>query len=345
MSQRKNMPVVASGSVNKRYMAKPKLTVITKPISRWYDLLKFCQNIFLRLKKNNFRPKKYGGHFAVTRSIVEGMQKINADFNYNPSRIKDLSEVVFVPGGRQALKWALMMKQKGVIKKLVTGPNQVIYPREKKSLICSELIDLFLTNSQWIRDFYIEDAPMLKDHIGIWPAGVDTEFWKPNKQAGVERRVLIYAKRPIKKMLEACVKILKNNGFEAEVFLYGKYSLDDYIAALNSSGFLIHLVEQESQGISMLEAWSMDTPTLVWNPGYYHEINGVNYYSSSSPYLTEATGKFFRDIDQFEQVIRGGFNPHDFTPRKWVLENLSDEQSARWLLREIDNFFYKEKNN
>jgi glycosyltransferase involved in cell wall biosynthesis len=243
------------------------ITIITKPVSRIYDTLKFFQILLLKIQKKKIPNQKYGGHYAVTRSVVEGLGKIKADFNYNPKKLSDISDAVYVPGGYQALKWAIKMKRKGKIKKLIAGPNQVITPYDNDGIIKSKYIDLFLTNSEWVRDFYIEMAPELSDHIDIWPAGVDTEFWKPEKKSGIEKNVLIYYKRPIKKMFDECVKILKENGFAVEILYYGKYTTSEYKEALNRNNLLIHFVEQESKGISLAEAWSMDTPTIVWNPG------------------------------------------------------------------------------
>src|SRR5882757_3664812 len=93
-----------------------KLTVFTEPISAngfiprvksFLRPLKF----FLQGKKAP-QQKKYGGHYAVTRSLVEGLQKIGADFNYNPMREKDISENVIVLAGVERLKEAIELKNK-----------------------------------------------------------------------------------------------------------------------------------------------------------------------------------------------------------------------------------------
>ncbi|HBU06928.1 MAG TPA: hypothetical protein DEB09_02500 [Candidatus Magasanikbacteria bacterium] len=312
------------------------LTVITKPISRVYDILKWGQNIIKKIQGKPIKDSMYGGHFAVTRSVVEGLRKIGAEFNYNPKNLSKLGDTVYIPGGYQALKWAIKMKKKGKIKKLITGPNQVITPADNNGIIKSKYIDLFLVNSEWIKDFYIEDAPELGDHIDIWPAGVDTEFWKPNKESDIEKNVLIYYKRPIKKMFDECKKILENRGYNVEVIYYGKYTIEEYRESLNRNSFIVYLVEQESQGISLTEAWAMDTPTIVWNPGYYHNIDGVNYFSSSAPYLNSQTGKFFNGVKEFDELIKNELKKEEFLSRGWVLKNMSDEVCAQKLVLSID---------
>ena len=310
-----------------------KITVITKPISKVYNILKLFQIFYFKIFNKKIPDLKWGGHPAVTRSIVEGLEKIGAEFNYNPKNINNIGDVVYVPGGRQALKWAIKMKQKNKIKKLVAGPNHVVLPSEKGSLIKSKYIDLYLTNSQWVKDFYLEDSPELVEKIAIWPAGVNTDFWKPDGDKKEEKKVILYYKRPITKMFNECKKILELNGYDVETIYYGDYNIKEYREMLNCSTFLVHFVEQESQGLSLLEAWSMNVPTLVWNPGYYHFDNGKNYFSSSAPYLTENTGKFFKNSKDFEKIILDNFEINSYCPRDFVLKNMSDEVCAYKLIK------------
>jgi hypothetical protein len=315
------------------------ITVITKPISRIYDILKYFQILLLKIQKKKIPNQRYGGHYAVTRSVVEGLEKIKADFNYNPKKLSDMSEVVYVPGGYQALKWAIKMKKKGKIMKLIAGPIQVETPDDSNGIIKSKYIDLFLAISEWIRVFYIDMAPELSDHIDVWTVGVDTEYWKPKKQENISKNILLYHKRPIKRMFNECKKILENNGYNTEVLYYGKYTVEEYREALNRNSFVVHFVEQESQGICMAEAWSMDTPTIVWNPGYFIFNNGRNEYSSSSPYMTLKTGLFFRDYTDFETIVKNSLTNENFSPREWVIKNMSDEICAKRLLEIINKKF------
>ncbi|MEI7451736.1 MAG: hypothetical protein WCK37_00870 [Candidatus Falkowbacteria bacterium] len=317
------------------------ITVITKPVSGVYNFLKFGQNVIKRIQGKSIKDEKYGGHYAVTRSVVEGLQKIGADFNYNPRKISELGDTVYVPGGMQALKWAIKMKRKGLIKRLVVGPNLVVSPADNHGIVKSQYIDLFLVNSEWSRDVYVEIAPELKNHIDIWPAGVDTEYWKPNKKNDIEKNILMYYKRPIKKMFDECKKFLEDNGYKVEVIFYGKYTVNEYFEALNRNCLLIHFVEQESQGISLLESWTMDTPTIVWNPGYYHFENGANYISSSAPYLTSSTGLFFKDFVDFKLLFNNDLKKDDFSPRSWVMKNMSDEVCVSNLLEKFDKVIIK----
>ena len=95
---------------------------------------------------------------------------------------------------------------------------------------------------------------------------------------------------------------------------------------------MVGFTRDETQGIAFAEAWACDVPTFIWSnsePTYL----GVAYGGSTAPYLTDATGVFFSNVDDFRELLsrwdRGGF---DFKPRQWCRENMSDEVCARELL-------------
>src|SRR5947209_3178842 len=67
----------------------------------------------------------YRGHFAVTRSMVEGFQKIGCTVSYNPLRRADVGSIVVVPAGYSALRQAIRWKRAGAISTLIAGPNLV----------------------------------------------------------------------------------------------------------------------------------------------------------------------------------------------------------------------------
>jgi glycosyltransferase involved in cell wall biosynthesis len=182
---------------------------------------------------------------------------------------------------------------------------------------------------------YVQCAPELAKKIAIWPAGVDTDEWKP-QQKNESNTLLFYSKRPEKKLFEGCLEIAKYFGYRAKVLNYGNYSTTEYFNLLINVDFLIHFVEQESQGISLLESWAMDVPTLVWNPGIFQYKN-KNYEASSAPYLTEQTGRFFRDLEEFTLLFKqGNLDLSNYSPRNWVLENMTDEKCAQKLVKLYD---------
>ena len=137
--------------------------------------------------------------------------------------------------------------------------------------------------------------------------------------------------------MEKCKQKAEENGFEVIELQRGGYTLEDYKELLNKVDFLVHFVEQESQGISLSESWSMNVPTIVWNPGNW-SYNLMNIKCSSAPYLVKETGLFFRDEEDFSQIItKGQLKPEAFDARKWLICNLTDAKSAEILLNIVNS--------
>jgi hypothetical protein len=93
----------------------------------------------------------------------------------------------------------------------------------------------------------------------------------------------------------------------------------------------------ETQGIALAESWSMDVPTVVWDPQGEGEWRGRTFRSkSSAPYLSDSTGAAFRTIDDLETVLSRTLAslPH-FRPRAWVLEHMTDAICSEMLYRLI----------
>ncbi len=271
---------------------------------------------------------KYGGHYAVTRSVVEGLRKIGVTYNWNPNRSEDVFDTVVVLAGTDALEQAIRWKRSGKIHRLLAGPNLVVLPSEEKELITAKEIDVYMVNSDWTYKAYTEDAPELKRNCAIWPAGVDTEFWSLRGQAD-RSRILIYQKGTPQELLDGCKRSAEARGYSCEVMTYGSYDVETFRRILRTCRLGIFLSRSESQGLALAEAWSMDVPTLVWDSKSV-EYKGRIMKSSAAPYLSEKTGLFFQTPADLASVIERSQH-HQFSPRQWVIENMSDEVSARKL--------------
>ena len=83
----------------------------------------------------------------------------------------------------------------------------------------------------------------------------------------------------------------------------------------------------ESQGLALAEAWSMDVPTLVWSPNQEHsEVPGL--FPTGAPYLTGATGKYWKDLSDLREILSVGF-AGQFSPREWILNNMTNKLAAK----------------
>jgi len=332
----------------KSWWLKPKtndleISVVTDPIP--IDFYRVTEGIKSSLRKarnvsrNLFSPlpaylvSEYRGHPAVTRSIVQGLEKLNVPFSYNPKNLNDLSQSVVVLSGISALRQMIKLKQLGHIRRLLVGPSILNDPGSHRGILASPEIDKYITHDL-VCGLIGRILPTLALRCAPWAAGVDLEFWCPNDQR-TRNQVLIYSKGnkgPTVPLEPYCME-LKRRGYEVSVLEYGLYTAEEYRSFLQISKFMVCFTRDETQGIAFAEAWACDVPTFIWSnsePTYL----GVAYGGSTAPYLTDATGVFFSNVNDFGELLskcdRDGF---DFKPRQWCSENMTDEVCARDLLR------------
>ena len=296
---------------------------------------------YFRLKPQYFNHPKFRGHFAVTRSLVEGLQASGASFNYNPRCPSQLADTVVVLAGVRALRQAIKLKQQGRISKLLAGPNIVVFSSDCDSIIASLEIDAIITPSRWVVEMYLEDCPVIKNKIFPWAAGVDTHYWHPS-EARHDKKILIFDKRSIGEStsrVSAYVEYLRLSGWSIEVLVRSEnhsYTAEQFRSLLHQSCLLVGFtVGSESQGLAWAEAWACDVPTLILKntSNVYH---GRRYACSTAPYLTSQNGLFFDDLEDFKTQFRYWETHRDqFTPRAWTLENMSDEVCAALLYKKV----------
>lgn len=322
------------------------LTVLTDPIpiGRYF----FSESIkFLGRKvRNYYRPppiylrSQYRGHFAVTRSLVEGLRSIGASFNYNPNSLTNVSETVVVLSGTATLKQAIKLKRTGCIKKILAGPNLVVFPSDERKLFCAPEIDICITPNPLISKLYIDDCPDLQGRCIAWPAGVNTDYWKPDPSVKRENKVIIYEKQHGAGVIGHIANyesILERRGYQVEKITYGQYLQEDYLHLLQQASLMIGFSPSESQGIAWSEAWSTNVPLLAWCQEHY-TYRGRTFKSSSAPYLTDRTGLFFSTLGEFEKQLTYWEEKRDsFQPRNWIMESMSDVVCAKKLCQIVES--------
>lgn len=294
------------------------------------------------------RHRKYGGHYAVTRSLIEGLEKIGfQEFNYRPANEKEIFDNVHVLAGVSTLRYAIELKKKGRIKHLSAGPNVVVFSTDYDKLICSKEIDLYMQPCKWAVELHTQYTPELDGRCVSWPAGVDSSKYQVLNNE-TRDKVLLYYKGGDRQFMWQVDYILRNYGYKTTIIEYGKYQFNDFLKLLSSSIFMVVIGSTESQGLFLAEAWMMDVPTLCYETGYYrweeakelYELVGENL---SCPYLTSQTGMIYRDLRELNAIIQSwDEKKKTMTPRKWALENMSDEVCAQNFLKILgDRYEYK----
>jgi hypothetical protein len=276
----------------------------------------------------------------VTQSLINGLQKLNISFNFNPECVEDIGDVVLVLSNSFFLKKCIGLKKEGRIVRLFAGPNLVNLPSDQNRLVMAKEIDFYLVNCHWTKIAYEEDEPLLSSRLRIWFAGLDSDYWSPNCKKKEGNQVLVYWKTEEEAFVKLVESLLEKYGWQAIRMHYGEYYQGQYKQLLDTVKFAVFISKSESQGISLAESWSMDVPTLVWNPKKL-VYNGRTYSECSScPYLTDKTGRDWQTIDEFEVLVKNIENYLlGFESRKWVLENMTNEKSAQCFLEIVQSTF------
>ena len=320
-------------------MKRPYLTVLTTPIPS------FQRRQYLGLRRRLRRLLKpdaplpavspYPGHYAVVRSAVEGLRSIGADFNHDPRSFGELARIVYAPAN-EALRQAADLKREGRIDFLAAGPANALFPEEEGNILLDPAIDLLIVPSGWVRQLYSASGPAIVGKTRICPSGVDAELWKPSG-APRESQCIVYWKSGDEKFVEEVEAILDSRILEPVRIRYGHYSTGEYRKLLDKSVFGVFLSSFETQGLALAEAWSMDVPTLVWNPRSEASYRGRSFTAgSSAPYLSDATGCEWSSIGDFSGMLDHAIRQREkFHPRDWVLRHMTDASCAAFLFNTI----------
>lgn len=277
-----------------------------------------------------------GGPGSVVRSYLDGLKKNNVHFNFNPSDDNEIGDAVHVVSDIQKLAKAIELKKAGKIKMLLAGPNLMLGPSDHNRILTSPEIDVVLINSEWTRVAYVEQEPSLQGHIAIWYAGVDELSWIPKKSSLFnEKKVLVYWKTESESFCREIEDNLRSFGYIPMRLRYGTHNHEEYKKTLQEVQFAVFISCSESQGIALAEAWAMDVPTINWDPEELAAHGRVYSQCSSCPYLSPATGLRWKSIEQFKNILIN-LDQYQFSPREWVLKNMTDEVSARLVMDIIE---------
>ena len=313
-------------------MARPFLTVLTAPIPtarrRLYQGLRGRVRLIVKPGVPLPKVSPFPGHYALVRSVVEGLRAIHADFNFNPRRMSDLGRVVYAPENA-ALRQAAELKRRGKIDYLVAGPVNALFADESDGILHLPEIDRLIVACEWALDFY-RDAPQLLEKSVACPCGVYPDYWKPTGQPRTNI-ALVYWKSGDEAFCEQVEHIVRRCGLEPRRVrsAHGEHALftpDTFRQLLDEGVVGVFLSTFETQGLALAEAWSMDVPTMVWDPRGKAEWRGRSFRSgSSAPYLTAATGRLWRTLDELEPVLRAALAERSaFHPREWVVAHMTD---------------------
>lgn len=304
-----------------------------------FFLLLFCPiNGSITILSNHYSESEYNGPTAVVKSLRNGFTKLGIVFNWNPP-CSEYNDTVIVLSNINYLKNAIALKKEGKIKKILAGPNLVNRIYQFGGILASKEIDRCIVSCNWLRNIYESDDASLIGRTSIWFAGIDPEVWLPNKSNLDSKKVLIYWKTENDNFYAAVEHIVRVAGWQPITLRYNHFKQNDFKELVNECAFAIFISRSETQGIALLECWAMDCPTLVWNPKTAL-VDGQLFPSSSSPYLSQKTGREWQNFNELQNLI-GDIDEimKTTSPRSWVLENMTDNISAKLMLSIVDSIY------
>lgn len=278
-------------------------------------------------------PYSKDGPGSVLSSLLDGLQQLNTPFNHNPQSTQSVGDVVVVLSDINKLRQAINWKKEKRIKRLIAGPNLILRSFDHNSIIVSPEIDMNIQPSEWPIIHLEQDDPRLNERIKVWYAGINSNTWQPPSEKIDSKKVLVYWKSSTQKLCEDVENLLKKYGWIPIRITYGQYNHVQYKQILSESTFAIFLSRSESQGMALAEAWAMNVPTLAWNPKELF-AHGKQYNPvSSCPYLTPVTGHDWKELYELEELLKTiPEKLNDYSPRTWVLDNMTTTISAQVLL-------------
>jgi hypothetical protein len=138
------------------------LTILTKPIPegklvRVTNILYYIKNVLRAIYylKLHFKAMfLWGGHPAVTRSLISGLKQCDFNINYNPKSLEKIAKNVIVLSDVNALSQMIHLRENGILNQLFAGPNLVTLPEDENSILANQAIDKIIVPSDWVKEIF-----------------------------------------------------------------------------------------------------------------------------------------------------------------------------------------------
>jgi len=308
---------------------------------RWFLYDRYPRKVIRRLLRGKRRP---GGHTRVFINLCAGLERLGISYRVND----------YGYAARHPTEPACILGKPFVLDKLmwrnpiILGTASYSHPSDDPRLLERLPVKKILVPGPWMKDMC---RPYWGDIIEIWPVGIDVNLWAPSVSDQKAIDVLLYNKvmwereRYDISLVEPIRATLRRRGHSFHEVRYGFYREEDFRASLSQCSAMIFLCEHETQGIAYQEALSCDVPIFAWDrggpwrdPSYFpHKV--VFGPVTSVPYWDDRCGLRFSNLREFEIRWDEFWNlarKRSFTPRDYILENLTLEKSAQQYVEIIE---------
>lgn len=229
--------------------------------------------------------------------------------------------------------------------KLIIGPNLYALPRNIPQGISIEKYPHIMP-ATWVVDFWKHF--WYHGILDSWPVWIDTEQFSPSWEE--KTHVLIYFKQRKEEDLEQVQKILDTQKIQYTCIRYGSYSESSFQIALRRAKYVIWIGCSESQGIAFSEILSCNIPILVWDTSSLGQslFQGASFIQeeldyegvTSAPYFDDSCGiRIFHASELSDSIEQMELLYSQFSPRAYVLKNLSLDGQAKKFLELYEKYF------
>jgi hypothetical protein len=297
---------------------------------RWLPGDRHPRRLIRRLVRGPAQP---GGVMRWFLNLRAGLDRLGIQY-----RLNDYRGLRRSPGA-----WAHVVGKPHVVEKIpaghpiVYGPGVGSHPFENDFWDRTD-IRLLLLSCDWFKAMHDRDLPR-PVRTAVWPAGVDTDLWRPPTVAPPNNRVLVYDKIRWRRdeyestLLTPIFATLRAAGLDARHVRYGQYREDDYRTLLTQVKAMVFLCEHETQGFAYLQALACGVPILAWDrggdwqdPEYYPDrvkfspVTSVPYFDSSCGERFVAPSDFENAFSRFwPNVLAGRYCPREFVTQRFDL--------------------------
>ena len=214
--------------------------------------------------------------------------------------------------------------------KFIFGPHFSCLPEEKLMTPIIGPNSVYILTSEWIKNVFKYNPICKNIDFRVLPFAVDTNKFNEIKTLDQREKIFIYVKRRKDIELDIIKNLLNKYNMQYQIFNYiHKYPEEFYLDYLHNSKFGIWLGAHETQGFALEEALSCNIPLFIWNVESLVQEEGANYeyyHATTIPYWSKECGEvFYREKDMENKFNKFLSRLSTYTPRKYILENLSKE--------------------
>lgn len=230
--------------------------------------------------------------------------------------------------------------------KIIFGPQLWVFP-QGDLVTKPHTRGVYNVLSKWVGEMCKEfdlSIPCVE-----FPFSVNTEKFKPIPTENKVLDCIVYVKNRKLSVVNEILQTIHNRGLTYKIFIYGKYTEQDYIEALQNCKFVVSVDASESQGFALEEAMSCDVPLIVVDAISMHDYSADGYNSAfehlrpkklaatSVPYWSDNCGIKITEVAEFNSALEKMITDYkQFTPRNYILENLSDVKCMSRILDYFD---------